>query len=411
MRFLRAIWWLLAALVLQAMPGSAQKPARCDADEIHWTITGPSSIALVWRGETSKVRYGATTAYGLQADATTPVPLPTSSSGPFRQVVLTQLRPGKRYHYVIDNCGDHTFRTPPLHGSSKFRFDVEGDVGASAESQTVIPNQRLIAGRNPAVVLMLGDLTYGDPYGSAAVDQHFNDVMVWSQNAAYMPAWGNHEWQTPQNDDLRNYKGRFKLPNAEASPGAPETGCCGGDWSWFDYGNARFISYPEPYSSITWQDWYRKASSIMDGAQDDPAITFIVTFGHRPPYSSGYHDGDLALLRYLVLLRSNHNKYVLNLNGHSHNYERSYPQQGLISITAGVGGSELEESPTNCLFRVCPKPTWSAFRAMHFGVLELFFTSSSIRGSFICGPAGGGKNDIECASGSVVDHFSIKVPR
>lgn len=36
---------------------------------------------------------------------------------------------------------------------------------------------------------MPGDLTYADPFGQASVDQHFNDVMAWSMQAAYMPAW------------------------------------------------------------------------------------------------------------------------------------------------------------------------------------------------------------------------------
>ena len=62
-------------------------------------------------------------------------------------------------------------------------------------------------------MLVVGDLTYAHPCGQAAVDQHFNDVMAGATSAAYMPAWGNHEWETPTEDDLRNYKGRFALPN------------------------------------------------------------------------------------------------------------------------------------------------------------------------------------------------------
>jgi len=52
----------------------------------------------------------------------------------------------------------------------------------------------MIAAGRPDFVLALGDLTYADMNGLADVDQHFNDVMVWSQDAAYEPAWGNHEW-------------------------------------------------------------------------------------------------------------------------------------------------------------------------------------------------------------------------
>lgn len=55
---------------------------------------------------------------------------------------------------------------------------------------------------------MLGDLSYGNPNGQAKVDQHLNEVTVWSQDTA----WGNYEWDKPELDDLGNYKGRFLLP-------------------------------------------------------------------------------------------------------------------------------------------------------------------------------------------------------
>ena len=73
---------------------------------------------------------------------------------------------------------------------------------------------------------------------------------AWSRRSAYMPVWGNHEWESGK-DDLRNYKGRFALPHAQASAGAPAAGGPGEDWYWFDYGAVRFISYPEPYGAET----------------------------------------------------------------------------------------------------------------------------------------------------------------
>ena len=102
----------------------------------------------------------------------------------------------------------------------------------------------LIAAGAPSFVLVSGDLSYGDSKGADAVDQHFIDVMAWSQDAAYLPAWGNHDWGSA-NDDLRNYKGRFDFPNSQTSPGSPAISCCGEDWFWFDYGNVRFIAGPE----------------------------------------------------------------------------------------------------------------------------------------------------------------------
>jgi hypothetical protein len=239
------------------------------------------------------------------------------------------------------------------------------------------------------------------------VDNHFNNVMKWSQDAAYMPAWGNHEWDA-STDDFRNYKGRFALPNPQTSPGAPSAGGTGEDWYWFDAGNTRFIAYPEPFSGA-WSDWNTKARAVMDAAQADPAIRFIITFGHRPAYSSGHHPGESSLKSILDGLGASHNKYVLNLNGHSHNYERSKPQSGVVHVTVGTGGSTLEEDGS-CLWLACTQPSWSAYRAMHHGTLRLSFTATSIHCDMICGPVGDGssnKNDVTCTSGDVMDSFMI----
>lgn len=382
--------------------------AGLSVDGIHWTITGPTSVAFDWRGTESAIHYGTTTAHDQTVTASTPSPVPFSSTGPYWEASLSGLQPNTVYHYAIGSGPDHTFRTPPPRGSSGFIVASEGDVGDAIAYSRMPAVQSLIAAAIPAFVLMVGDLTYGNPNGQAVVDGHFNDVMVWSQDAAYMPVWGNHEWDTPAADDLRNYKGRFELPNPQTSPNAPLAGCCGEDWSWFDYGNVRFIAYPEPYASATWADWYPRAGVLMDEAQADPAIRFIVTFGHRPAYSSGSHAGETLLMGYLDALGDSHSKYVLNVNGHSHNYERSHPQHGVVHLTVGTGGS-LAQSGT-CLWLTCTQPAWSAFRAMRLGPVVLTFTDTAIEGQFLCGPVGNGTNDVDCTYGSVVDYFAIGAP-
>lgn len=60
----------------------------------------------------------------------------------------------------------------------------------------------------PALVPVLGDLSYGNPNGQAAVDQHSNDVMAWSQDTA----WSNHEWDKPGFDDLEITRGASCCP-------------------------------------------------------------------------------------------------------------------------------------------------------------------------------------------------------
>ncbi|MEP7133750.1 MAG: right-handed parallel beta-helix repeat-containing protein [Chloroflexota bacterium] len=375
-------------------------------DEIHWTITGPTSVTLDWRGPSNGVSYGLTTAYDQTVIASAPSHQPFSSAGPFWEAKIVNLLPNTTYHYSIGGGSDHTFKTALPKGSSGFTVDVIGDIGSSLGFSRVAPIQAMIAADQPSFALMVGDLTYAQPLGQAQVDQHFNDVQVWSLGStAYMPAWGNHEYENEVNDNLNNYKGRFDLPNPQTSPNSPAISCCGEDWYYFDYGNVRFIAYPEPFSGA-WADWNTRAKVLMDEAQADPAITFIVTFGHQPAYSSGYHFDVTSLRTYLDGLGASHSKYVLNLNGHSHNYERSFPQSNVVHITAGTGGSSLEQIGT-CLWGICTQPAWSAQRYMRLGVVRLSFNATSIQGEFVCGPAGGGTNDINCTQGTVIDSFTI----
>jgi hypothetical protein len=393
---------LLAAILLLA-PALLPPRARA-ADEIHWTMLGPTSVAFDWRGSGTTLRYGTTSTYGLSATGAVPTPLPFSSAGPFREARITGLAPGVTYHYSVDGGPDHTFHTMPAAGTN-FTVYVQGDIGDTASYSNVGATQKLIAQGAPTFVMCVGDLTYGNANGQAAVDNHFNNVMKWSQDAAYMPAWGNHEWDEAT-DDFRNYKGRFALPNPQTSPGAPTAGGPGEDWYWFDAGNVRFIAYPEPFSGA-WADWNTKAKALMDAAQADPAIRFIITFGHRPAYSSGHHPGDATLKGYMDALGAGHNKYVLNLNGHSHDYERTKPQSGVVHVTVGTGGASLEEDGSCLWLGGCPAPSYTAFRAFHLGTLRMRFTPTSIHCDMLCGPAGGGTNDITCTSGNVFDALVI----
>jgi hypothetical protein len=391
---------LLATFLLAA-------PSARAADEIHWTMLGPTSVAFDWRGTGSTLHYGLTRNYALSARGVTPSPLPFSSAGPFFEAVVTGLSPGVTYHYSLDGGPDHTFHTLPAAGTS-FTVYVEGDVGDTSSYVRMGPVQDLIMQGAPSFVFVVGDITYANANGQATVDNHYNNVMKWSLDAAYMPAWGNHEWDEPT-DDLRNYKGRFAFPNPQTSPGAPLAGGTGKDWYWFDAGNVRFIAYPEMFTG-SWADWATKAKALMDAAQADTTIRFIVTFGHRPAYSSGHHPGEPTLKGYIDALGAGHNKYVLNLCGHSHGYERTYPQSGVVHVTVGIGGAAMEQDGS-CLWLECVQPSWSAYRAFHHGTLRLRFTPTSIHGDAICGPAGNtsGSNidDVTCNPGDVIDSFMI----
>jgi PKD repeat protein len=396
---------VLAAFLL-VVPNGTKAPATermtgalaSAADEVHYSYLDGTTVAFDWRGGSNEISYGSTSNYGHSIAASSPKPAPFSSAGPFWEAVISGLDPGTTYHYSIGGSADRTFATAP---TGNFRFDVEADIGDSGSYPNMATTQTQIASDAPDLVITPGDLTYGNDHGQQAVDQHFNDVMAWSQTAAYMPAWGNHEWDS-SGDDLRNYKGRFALPHAAGSPGAPTLGCCGEDWGWFDAGGVRFISYPEPYTSATWSDWSLKASVILAAAQVDPSVRYIVTFGHRPAYSTGHHPGSTTLADILDGLGDKYSKYVLNINGHSHDYERFVPIHGVTHITAGGGGATLETPWTSDDPR-------TAFRAFHLVHLRVDVTASAMDVEAVCGPATS-NDDLTCPQDSIMDKVTIPVP-
>ena len=84
-------------------------------------------------------------------------------------------------------------------------------------------------------------------------------------------------------------------------------------------------------------------------AEANPDVTFVVTAGHRPAYSSGHHGGEPQLRAILDGFGKRFPKYVLNIAGHSHAYERTTPQAHVVHITAGIGGGPLEHArPSAC---------------------------------------------------------------
>ncbi len=385
-------------IIIMLVSAVAAAPAFA-ADEIHWTFTrylDPSTgtekdaVTFDWRGADTEnfINYGSTPGvYTHTVNAVTPNPVPTSSSGPFWEAKIEGLEENTVYYYSIAGGPEHTFITPPPRSSSGFIVYAAGDFGSSLSYSNIIPVQNIIAnalpdGLSPDFVLMLGDLTYADANTTADSGQHFNDVMVWSQDIAYMPVWGNHEWATSRaNDNLNDFEGRFGFQNSQEVAGgntayvnSPRNGSPREDWYWFDYGNVRFVAYPEPYTSSSWPDWYSKVQPIMQGAQDDPDIDFIVTFGHRYAYK-GSSVGDSKLKTHLDNLAKTYSKYVLNLCGHAHSYARTDPSIAFGATHILVGTGHKSD-----------------------GILKLYFTDTAIEGIQVA------------TNGTIKDSFIIGTP-
>ena len=118
----------------------------------------------------------------------------------------------------------------------------------------------------------------------------------------------------------------------------------------------------------------------MADAQANPAINFIVTFGHRPAYSTGNPGGDAALATILDDLGDTYSKYVLNLNGHAHDYERFAADPRRDAHHRRHGGGDSVEPPWR---RPTRGPRSGRSTSRH---LRVDVTATSLHIEAVCGP-------------------------
>ncbi len=419
----RRICFSILLLFLLTLSGFSQdsKPSFLEiADQIHFSIKSNTAVTFNWMGNTNKIYYGLipsdlSTEVTAQKSEILPVTSPWRSleKRPFWEAKLTNLKVDQTYYYKIGKTGKiHHFETPPIPGKAGFRVCTMSDAHERSTESIVMFYQ--IASLKPDLVLATGDITGAGPDGQKQVGSRFHDAMLWSQDVAWMPAWGNHDWEYDTIDDLRTLKGRFDIPNPGTISDAPEISCCGEDWGWFDYGNTRFISFPEPYSSNSWKEWDDQVSNVFADAQKNPKIKFIVTYGHRSAYASTHRrdPGDLRIRKILENFSSIYPKYVLDLSGHQHQYERYLTNKGLTHIVNSTTGSYYHEG-----WASTEVPVYCAYRVIHYGVLVLDFNEDEINGKLLCsvGSMKSGdpdylilEDDVCDEPGTVLDSFTIK---
>jgi hypothetical protein len=179
--------------------------------------------------------------------------------------------------------------------------------------------------------LLLGDNAYDKGFAMEYQSNFFNiyrnDLL---KNTSLFPTPGNHDYA---NDPLRQddhnipYLSFFSLP---------KNGECGGvpsgkeEYYSFDYGDIHFICL-DAYGEYTNKRFYDTSSSEVLWLKNDLAANqrkWTIAYWHHPPYTMGSHNSDtetdLAAIRTNLIRILERNGVDLILNGHSHDYERSY---------------------------------------------------------------------------------------
>lgn len=240
--------------------------------------------------------------------------------------------------------------------ATPFTFAATADMGVNP---TAAANVARMAEANPAFVLHAGDLAYsgGDP---AVWDAFMQQIQLLTSRGPYMPAVGNHDYE----GGLALYTGRFDLPNNER-------------WYSFNHSNVHVISLDGgpsydalPVGETAWLE------ADLENNSHDADHPWTVVELHYPLFSTGLH-GSWGSGRALWGTLFDRYGVELVIQGHDHDYERSWPvdasgqvaqgdydrPRAPVYVTTGGGGAGLY--PLGL-----PAP-WSAFRAAAYETLRI----------------------------------------
>jgi len=283
------------------------------------------------------------------------------------------LRPGATYAYVVtadndSNAADPftaTFRTAP-HGRTAFRFTSFGDLATPNTAWVLSYGQSAYAvdaveSFQPLFHLLNGDLCYADlnPAVQPEVWRDFgNNNQTSAANRPWMPCLGNHEVEFGNGaQGFTSYLTRYTLPDNQM-PGFD------GRWYSFRVGSVLFVSldaddvvyqdagafvagpaaltpaastgnpaiepgtsfYVKGYSGGAQTAWLERT---LAAARRDDSIDWIIVQMHQCACSSSAtgNGSDLGIRQQWLPLFDQY-QVDLVLNGHDHDYERSFPVRG-----------------------------------------------------------------------------------
>ena len=330
-----------------------------------------------------------------------------------RTATMTGLTVGTKYYYKVgDSLSGFSavFDVTNRQVAMPYRHMLFGDMGnthayticsactASTTCNATTCAQNTTVGlvsevETSGMFLHAGDFAYDldSNYGKTG-DEFMNNIEQLAARVPYMISHGNHE---DSKGAFAHYAARFRsqpvnsVPAMMTSPAGTVPNTLYFSW---DYGMVHYISIStELWHSITGKDgnitkdacvkWIEADLIKANLPENRAKYPWILVHGHRPLYSSSGSDTSIR-----SSLETMFHKYGVSfsVNGHQHNYERSWPTldnkseksyenpNATIYIVTGAAGSHEMHTPFSK-----DQPDWSAFRSNTFGYTRMIVYNSS----------------------------------
>ncbi len=333
-----------------------------------------NAVTVKWRTSNDgvgKLLYGETFSNKSQS-------ITISGNTQLHEIRVDKLKPKTKYYYSIyqDNIllqGDstHYFVTSPLSGTitEPVRMVAFGDCGTQQPAQVEVAKRvsEHFGGKPIDGWLLLGDNAYNSGFDDEYQAKFFNIYQsFFLKNTVLWPSPGNHDYgdKVWSNDigPRPDYYKIFSLPTNGECGGVPSGNAA---YYSYDYANVHFVSL-DSYGTEETKKMADTLSKQVQWLKKDLAankLPWTVVYFHHPPYTKGSHDSDTELD--LVAIRENlvkvldYYKVDVVLNGHSHNYERSYMLHNyhsneisfnVNSHALGNSSGKYDGTPNSCAY-------------------------------------------------------------
>lgn len=266
--------------------------------------------------------------------------VPAKGDGTVRRVMgaglfhatLDELQPDTLYCYEVLMGGEVAarggFRTPPPPGSGKqlsvLAFGDSGDGGAS--QQAIYAQMHTVP---IDLMIHVGDIAYDHGTRVEFENNFFRVYEELLERFAFLPASGNHEYET---EDAAPFREVFALPENGGPEGVER-------WYSYDWGDVHFVVLDTEKIGATQAAW-------LDADLAASTRAWKIVYAHRPPFSSNPRGGDPDFRRVFLPILERH-RVPLVLSGHDHHYERTRAINGVTYIVTGGGGRYLRETGTS----------------------------------------------------------------